>query len=104
MRALLVDLDDTLLDYSGGVEDCWTAACAACCTTGTVDASVLVRAIAEARLWFWRDPERQRRERVQMRRAWQRIVELSPRFGKYQEGTDRVLPVIRLIDAPASPS
>jgi deazaflavin-dependent oxidoreductase (nitroreductase family) len=36
--------------------------------------------------------------------AWQRIVELSPRFGKYQEGTDRVLPVIRLSDAPASPS
>ena len=75
VRALLVDLDDTLLDYSGGVEDCWMAACAACCTTGTVDPSVLVRAIAEARLWFWSDPERQRRERVQMRRAWQRIVE-----------------------------
>ena len=30
--------------------------------------------------------------------AWQRIVELSPRFGKYQEGTDRILPVVRLID------
>ena len=33
--------------------------------------------------------------------AWQRIVELSPRFGKYQEGTDRILPVVRLTDAEA---
>ena len=27
MKTLLVDLDDTLLDYSGGVDECWTAAC-----------------------------------------------------------------------------
>lgn len=28
--------------------------------------------------------------------AWQRITEAQPRFAKYQEKTDRVLPVIRL--------
>ena len=28
MKSLLFDLDDTLLDYSGGVDDCWAAACA----------------------------------------------------------------------------
>ena len=27
MKALLVDLDDTLLDYSGGVDDSWCQAC-----------------------------------------------------------------------------
>jgi putative hydrolase of the HAD superfamily len=75
VRALLVDLDDTLLDYSGGVEACWTEACQACCAPSGQDPEVLAQAIAAARVWFWSDPERHRRERVQMQRAWQRIVE-----------------------------
>jgi deazaflavin-dependent oxidoreductase (nitroreductase family) len=29
-------------------------------------------------------------------RAWQQITDASPRFGKYEEKTDRELPVIRL--------
>ena len=29
MKALLVDLDDTLLDYTGGVDECWLYACEA---------------------------------------------------------------------------
>jgi beta-phosphoglucomutase-like phosphatase (HAD superfamily) len=29
VKALLLDLDDTLLDYSGGAERCWAEACAA---------------------------------------------------------------------------
>jgi putative hydrolase of the HAD superfamily len=87
VRALLVDLDDTLLDYSGGVEESWGSACAACCTPGSVDPSVLVRAIAETRVWFWSDPERQRLERVQMRRAWERIVEHAlERLGARADG------------------
>ena len=28
MKAVLLDLDDTLLDYSGGAEQCWAQACA----------------------------------------------------------------------------
>jgi putative hydrolase of the HAD superfamily len=75
MRALLVDLDDTLLDYSGGVEDSWTTACTSCLNGHGVDAATLVAAVAESRRWFWDDPVRQRRERVNMLLAWQRIVE-----------------------------
>jgi putative hydrolase of the HAD superfamily len=75
VRALLVDLDDTLLDYSGGVEACWEAACAACGPAAGVDPAALGPAIAESRRWFWSDPERHRRERVDMPRAWRRIVE-----------------------------
>ena len=30
-------------------------------------------------------------------RAWKKIVELAPRYGKYTEQTDRVIPVIRLV-------
>ena len=32
--------------------------------------------------------------------AWQQITNAAPQFGKYQEGTDRELPVIRLVAKP----
>jgi putative hydrolase of the HAD superfamily len=72
VRALLLDLDDTLLDYSGGVDDCWAAACALAAPTVAQDG--LISALAAARRSFWRDPEHNRRERVNMRRAWAQIA------------------------------
>jgi putative hydrolase of the HAD superfamily len=77
VKALLFDLDDTLLDYSGGVDRSWAEACTACCTPAGVDAVVLVATIAETRRWFWNDPARHRSERVNMLGAWQRIVEFA---------------------------
>ena len=74
MNALLVDLDDTLLDYSGGIGESWREACVTCCTSTSVDVETLVGALAETRQWFWSDPARQRGERVNMLRAWQRIA------------------------------
>jgi putative hydrolase of the HAD superfamily len=74
MRALLVDLDDTLLDYSGGVDDSWREACAAVAAPAGLDAAALVPAVARARRWFWDDPERHRRERVDMMGAWTKIA------------------------------
>jgi len=72
VRALLLDLDDTLLDYSGGAEQCWTEACAA--VARSVEQTRLVATLAEARRWFWSDPARHRRERTNMLRAWTRIA------------------------------
>ena len=77
VKALLFDLDDTLLDYSGGVDLSWTEACTSCCVPAGMDPVVLVAAIAETRRWFWDDPERHRRERVNMLGAWQHIVEFA---------------------------
>ena len=74
MKALLLDLDDTLLDYSGSAPRCWEEACLACCAPGTVGPDALLAAIIEASRWFWEDPERHRRERVHMLRAWEAIV------------------------------
>ncbi len=86
MKALLLDLDDTLLDYSGGVDQSWEAAAVACATPD-VDASKLVGAIAETRRWFWDDPERHRRERVNMLAAWEHIVEFAlERLGAEADG------------------
>ena len=74
MKTVLFDLDDTLLDYSGGVEESWTHAVQTCCTDGRVEPLALVAALVRSRRWFWDDPVRQRQERTNMMRAWQTIV------------------------------
>jgi len=74
MRALLLDLDDTLLDYSGSVARCWEEACRALAAPAGVDPDALAGAIADVGPWFWSDPERHRRERVNMLLAWERIA------------------------------
>jgi putative hydrolase of the HAD superfamily len=74
VKALLVDLDDTLLDYSGGVEDSWHNACRALAPTAGVDAIALADAVRIARRWFWDDVTRQRTERVNMMGAWAKIA------------------------------
>jgi putative hydrolase of the HAD superfamily len=74
VRSLLLDLDDTLLDYSGGVDECWAAACDVGCAAGSADAAALVPAVAASRRWFWDDLTRHRRERVNMLGAWTKIV------------------------------
>jgi putative hydrolase of the HAD superfamily len=92
MRALLVDLDDTLLNYSGGVEDSWREACAACCAPAGIDVEALVKALAETRQWFWSDPARQRAERVNMLRAWQRVAgHALASLGVASDGLDAAL-------------
>jgi putative hydrolase of the HAD superfamily len=75
VKALLVDLDDTLLDYTGGVDECWLNACEALAGPVGIDPATLVKAIAETRRWFWSDPGRHRVERADMLRAWTRITE-----------------------------
>jgi putative hydrolase of the HAD superfamily len=72
VRALLLDLDDTLLDYSGGVDACWTGACAD--AAAEVAQAPLIAALAETRRSFWSDPEHNRRQRVDMLRAWTSIA------------------------------
>jgi putative hydrolase of the HAD superfamily len=74
MKALLVDLDDTLLDYSGGADECWRHAAEALAGPAGIDPDRLVKAIGETRRWFWSDPGRHRVERADMLRAWTRIT------------------------------
>lgn len=73
MDIVLFDLDDTLLDYSGGVDESWRRAVLASCPDGSVDRETIVAALARSRQWFWQDPGRQL-ERTNMPRAWQRIA------------------------------
>jgi putative hydrolase of the HAD superfamily len=74
VKALLVDLDDTLLDYSGGVDESWRQACETVCLPCGLDPDAVLAAVARARRWLWSDPARHRRERTDMLRAWTRIA------------------------------
>jgi putative hydrolase of the HAD superfamily len=74
VNVVLFDLDDTLLDYSGKVDESWARAVHACCADGPVDPHALIAALGHSRRWLWEDPSRHREERINMPRAWQRIV------------------------------
>ncbi|MBI1958726.1 MAG: HAD family hydrolase [Candidatus Rokubacteria bacterium] len=74
MRALLADLDDTILDYSGGAAASWEEACTGAAGPAGIDPGPLVAAVVATRRWFWGDPERHRRERVDMPGAWRKIA------------------------------
>jgi putative hydrolase of the HAD superfamily len=69
-KAVLLDLDDTILDDSGNALPCWRAACADhAADLGGVDPGVLHEAIERVRLWFWSDPERHRVGRLDLHAA-----------------------------------
>jgi putative hydrolase of the HAD superfamily len=92
VRALLLDLDDTLLDYSGGAQEAWVAACHEGCAARGLPAGPLLAAMLESRRWFWSDPERHRRERVAMLGAWRKIVEHAmDRIGLAAPGLDAAI-------------
>ena len=74
-RAILLDLDDTILDDSGNVSHCWREACFAFHSElAGVDPSALVEAIERKRSWFWSDPGRHREGRLDLDAARREIV------------------------------
>ena len=72
-RALLVDLDDTIIDGSA-VEDCWEVACR-CCPPEVKPA--VVAEIARLRDWYWSDPVRHREGRLDLSAARRRIAGMA---------------------------
>jgi putative hydrolase of the HAD superfamily len=65
--AMLIDLDDTILDDSGGTEAAWLAACvAAAVRMPALDAARLREAIERTRKWYWADPTRHREGRLDL--------------------------------------
>jgi putative hydrolase of the HAD superfamily len=90
VKALLLDLDDTILDYSGRAEACWTESCTAVAGPAGVDPEALDRTLVEIRRWFWADPERHRLERTDMVGAWAKIAALGlQRLGTPADGLAR---------------
>ena len=77
-QAVLLDLDDTILDDSGNVAHCWREACFAHRSEmGAVDPGALYEAVERTRDWFWADPERHREGRLDLDAARREIVRMS---------------------------
>jgi putative hydrolase of the HAD superfamily len=77
-QAILLDLDDTIIDDSGPIPGCWEGACAGACTEFEgIDVEEVYRAIERTRAWFWSDPERHRRGRLDLEGASEEVAARS---------------------------
>jgi putative hydrolase of the HAD superfamily len=77
-RAVLLDLDDTILDDSGDTERCWRDACRAHAgELGELDPEALHDAVVRVRDWYWGDPDRHRTGRLDLDAARREIVRMS---------------------------
>ena len=93
--AVLLDLDDTILDDSRNISSCWRDACFAHASAlGETDPVVVFEEIERTRDWYWADPERHRLGRLRLADARRDVVRMS--FTKL--GLDRV----RVADAIAA--
>jgi len=73
---LLVDLDDTIIDYGGSAEASWREVCSSTAAqVANLDAATLFAEIDRVRKWFWSDPERHREGRADLRAASARIAQ-----------------------------
>lgn len=78
--ALLLDLDDTILDDSTRVHESWREACAThSARLAPLDAAVVVDAIRKKSKWFWDDADRHREGRLQLEAARREVVRLALR-------------------------
>lgn len=77
-KAILFDLDDTILDEEGSVVPSWSAACAdIAAQVPDLDQVALLETISRERDWYWSDQERHRIGRTNPIEANQGIIHRS---------------------------
>jgi putative hydrolase of the HAD superfamily len=76
--AMLLDLDDTILDDSSTIDQCWRDACAAhCADAAGLDPAELYAEVRQQSEWFWGDAERHRLGRLDLDAARGEVVRLA---------------------------
>ena len=74
-QLLCLDLDDTILAFTDSAEPCWQRICVKYASRiEGLTAEALLVAINEVRAWYWADPERHRRGRLNLIGARREIV------------------------------
>ncbi|MYA53429.1 MAG: HAD family hydrolase [Dehalococcoidia bacterium] len=77
-RALLLDLDDTILDAHRNPDEAWIGVCREfAARVGAPSPEALHTAVLQSRDWFWADAERSRRGRLAMEGTRREIVRLA---------------------------
>ena len=76
-KAILFDLDDTIITGDVGTEELWKTLCHqhAELIEG-LSGDVLFSEIDQARKWYWADPERHRIKRLDLKKARRELVEM----------------------------
>ena len=86
---LLIDLDDTILSYSAAGDQCWEDLCTFFAPQlGNISSDELLSAINQSRQWFWSDPERHRRGRLDLINSRREIVAMA--FDQLNIGNHRI--------------
>lgn len=77
-KAILLDLDDTIIAHGAVADSCWQELCKRFAPhVKGLEAERLLKAINEARDWYWNDPERHRRGRLNLVVARRELVSLA---------------------------
>jgi len=77
-RAILFDLDDTILAYTAKVDSCWRTVCNRFAVeVPGLAADRLLAEIDRVRDWYWSDPGRHRLGRLDLERARQELVGIA---------------------------
>lgn len=78
-KAILFDLDDTIISFDGVAEETWLMCCRRFVDTHDVafDTAVLWAQISAARTWYWSDHGRHRTGRMDLKKARRDIVSLA---------------------------
>jgi putative hydrolase of the HAD superfamily len=77
-RAILLDLDDTILDDSSLVHECWREACVdQAHRFAPLDQAVIVEAIRTTSRWYWGDADRHRTGRLELEAARREVVSIA---------------------------
>jgi putative hydrolase of the HAD superfamily len=68
-KNIVLDLDDTILDFSAPAEEVWTRLYPVYAAKAGVPLKEFRRAVDESRRWYWADPDRFREGRLDLKRA-----------------------------------
>ena len=76
-KAILIDLDDTILELNSSVDKCWRTVCGRFAPRINVTPEELLSAIDQIRGWYWSDAERHRSGRLNLYAARREVVNLA---------------------------
>jgi len=94
-KAILFDLDDTIISYDEAADLAWKETCDAFVidTDVSFNGDILLDKINKVRKWYWSDPERHKAGRMDLIKARREIVKMSLnelRFF-YEDSADKIV-------------
>lgn len=78
-KAILFDLDDTIVSYGGTSDAAWEKVTALFVEKNNIhfDINALLKSINTTRKWYWKEPERHKVGRMDLKKARRDIVKMS---------------------------